>query len=127
MKERRNIKRKLARRRRKLERIKESEGKSVSTENLLKEIAELDTKLKDEDSAIKSLRAWRDAQLEKAWAQFKADLKSEIDKIIEEETRSRDAVLRKKEEISDLEEATEAVASKIDKLIQSKKRKLSSL
>ena len=123
--ERRGIKRKLARRRRKLEKM--GEGRSAVTDGLSREIAELDAKLEEEDGAIRSLRALRDAEVEKARAQYRADIKVEADKIKEEEALSREAVLRKKAEISGLEEAAKGVVSRIDRLIRSKKGKLDSL
>jgi len=119
--------------RRKLSRLRKRSARGAvrddpkAAEELSKEIEGLEAKLREVDAAIRSLEAWRDSEVEKARAQYKADLKSEADKIKAEEARSREEVLEQRERVSKLTAAVKGVASRIDTLIRSKRGKLRSL
>ena len=126
-KERKNTKGKLARRRRKLDLLKADEDDPAAAEGLLREIQELEARFEEADSAIRPLMAWRDSEVEEARARDKADIRSEADKIKDEEAGSRGEVQRRKAEISELEAAAKGVAARVDRLIRSKKGKLRSL
>lgn len=124
--ERTSLKSRLARRRSKLDLLKAAKDESA-VEALSREIEELDAKFNEADSAIKSLEAWRNAEVAKARAQYRADITSEEDKIREETARSRDEAQKRRKDISELEAEAKSVATRIDKLIRSKKLKLRSL
>ena len=124
--ERTSLKRKLARRGHKLDLLKAAKDEQA-VEDLSREIEEIEAKFSEADGAIRSLEARRDAEVKNARTQYKADLKSEADKIKEEEARSREEIQRRREDIKELGAEARGVAAMIDKLIRSKKGKLRSL
>ncbi|MFQ6054333.1 MAG: hypothetical protein ACE5OO_08920, partial [Candidatus Bathyarchaeia archaeon] len=122
-----NLRRRLLRRRRKLEQLEAEGGGPAAGEGIRREIEELEAGLEEAESAIRSLRSWRDTEVRGARARYEAAIKSLADKIREEEDRSRGEIRRIKAEIAELEAAAREVAARIDRLIRSKRSKLRSL
>ncbi|MCW3991415.1 MAG: hypothetical protein NWE79_01805 [Candidatus Bathyarchaeota archaeon] len=121
--ERRKVKRRLARLRVRLG-IQEAEEDPEAAEDPLREMK---ARLEEVEGAIRTLRTWRDGEVEDARGRYKADLKLEEDKIKGEEERVRREVQAKEAEISELEKLAKGVAARIDRLMRSKRGKLSSL
>lgn len=124
--ERTSLKRKIDRRRRKLNLLKDAKDEQA-VEDLSREIEKLEAKFNEADRAVRSLEAWRDAEVKKVRAQYKDDIDSEANKIREEEVRCRDEIKRRRADIKELGTEVKRVAAMIDKLVRSKKNKQRSM
>ena len=125
--ERTKLKRKLIRRKKKRDNLKAEGGDYEIVESLSREIEGIEVNFKEVDGAVRSLEAWRDGEVGKARARYKADLKAEGSKIREEEALSREAIKGKRAEIEELRGEVKGMEGQINALIRSKKEKLRSL
>ncbi len=125
-KERTSLGRKLARRRKKLELLKTNKD-SADADKTSKEIKDLESKFNEVDNSVHGLETWRDSEVKKAQEQYRAAIEPAEKKIKEEEARNWEEIKKKRAEISEQEKAVKEVASRINRLISSKKNRRRSL